>query len=233
MYEYIGLPAKVDQLLKSANKLGEPVISIEVDPEGLEDVSEELLEVHLNVLALLAKSQKQIYSICLQLTALYEISGLAAGYAGGKVMDTNEDPSDLKTWATLLVSGWVGYGIGGALSNLLLSQKIEGIAADESLKNQIVNAMSTLAEAKKQAEFSHSDFPPEAKKNIDDIRDLLIKISSTVLIIRSLSGIASAYHGFKRNNDSLGYGLAWGVTGLASATPIGLALEQGFAKPLN
>jgi len=43
--------------------------------------------------------------------------------------------------------------------------------------------------------------------------------------------LASGYHGYKRNDDNIGYGLLWTLFG--SPTAFGLALEQGFAKPIS
>ena len=46
------------------------------------------------------------------------------------------------------------------------------------------------------------------------------------------SGFASAYHGAKRNNGSVGWGLLWGLMGTVFpvVTPA-IALAQGYAKP--
>lgn len=43
--------------------------------------------------------------------------------------------------------------------------------------------------------------------------------------------LASGYHGYKRNDDNVGYGLLWALFG--TPTTFGLALEQGFAKPIS
>jgi len=42
----------------------------------------------------------------------------------------------------------------------------------------------------------------------------------------------SAYHGYKRNNGSLGWGIGWGLLGAAFPiiTPA-IAFAEGFAKP--
>lgn len=47
-----------------------------------------------------------------------------------------------------------------------------------------------------------------------------------------VSGPAMAYHGFKRNNGSIGWAVVWGVFGwlLFPVTPA-IAVAQGFAKP--
>jgi hypothetical protein len=55
--------------------------------------------------------------------------------------------------------------------------------------------------------------------------------------IGSLAGsLALGYHGYKRNNDSIGWGAGWFLLGgfFPLGTAIGgvLALDQGFAKPI-
>lgn len=42
---------------------------------------------------------------------------------------------------------------------------------------------------------------------------------------------ANGYHGYKRNNDNVGYGLLWALFG--GNAGFGVALEQGYAKPLS
>lgn len=68
-----------------------------------------------------------------------------------------------------------------------------------------------------------------------------------------LAGAAQFYHGYKRNGDSIGWGLAWAVSGAPTAAlgyflgldseegvflsshapPLGVAAAQGFARPLE
>lgn len=50
--------------------------------------------------------------------------------------------------------------------------------------------------------------------------------------LSTVSGLLSAYHGFRRNNGSLAWALAWFLMG--SALPIvvpAVAFAQGYAKP--
>ena len=48
--------------------------------------------------------------------------------------------------------------------------------------------------------------------------------------ISAISGVACMYHGYKRNNDSIGYALAWGLMG---SSGLGLAIGQGYGKPIK
>lgn len=44
--------------------------------------------------------------------------------------------------------------------------------------------------------------------------------------------VAGVYHGYKRNNGSVGWALAWGLIGGIWPISIPLMLAQGFGKPL-
>lgn len=50
--------------------------------------------------------------------------------------------------------------------------------------------------------------------------------------LSTVSGLLSAYHGYKRNSGNLGWALAWFLAG--SALPVvvpAIAFTQGYAKP--
>jgi hypothetical protein len=51
-------------------------------------------------------------------------------------------------------------------------------------------------------------------------------------IVEPVSIGLSAYHGYKRNRDSLGWGLAWGLLGglFPIITPV-IAFAEGYAEP--
>lgn len=47
------------------------------------------------------------------------------------------------------------------------------------------------------------------------------------------ASIAGVYHGYKRNNGSVGWALAWGLLGGIWPISIPLMLAQGFGKPIE
>lgn len=48
-----------------------------------------------------------------------------------------------------------------------------------------------------------------------------------------VSGPVVAYHGYKRNNDSIGWAIGWYLlSGFFPITPV-IAYAQGFAKPIK
>jgi len=61
-------------------------------------------------------------------------------------------------------------------------------------------------------------------------------VPSWMRLLFLASGVAAAYHGYKRNDDSIGWGLMWGV-GSSVFGPLGtgaalvFAWDQGYAQP--
>lgn len=73
--------------------------------------------------------------------------------------------------------------------------------------------------------------PLGAPQLVDDAGDSL----GTVLFVLDVaSGLASGYHGYKRNHDSVAWGLVWAIFGmtLPVITPI-VAVMEGYAEPLS
>jgi hypothetical protein len=92
------------------------------------------------------------------------------------------------------------------------------------------------------ANVSYYDGPGLGMSALGQAADSLSPVSITVrptgvLIgawwsLATVSGLLSAYHGYKRNSGNLGWALAWFLAG--SALPIvvpALAFTQGFAQP--
>lgn len=92
------------------------------------------------------------------------------------------------------------------------------------------------------ANASYYDGPGLGMSALGQAADSLSPVSITVrptgaLIgawwsLSTVSGLLSAYHGFKRNNGSLGWALAWFLMGsaLPVVVPV-IAFTQGFAEP--
>ena len=60
----------------------------------------------------------------------------------------------------------------------------------------------------------------------------LPKISPIWEVLAAISGGISAYHGYKRNNGSIGWAIGWGLLG--SLFPVitpAIAVAEGFGKP--
>lgn len=72
----------------------------------------------------------------------------------------------------------------------------------------------------------------------DSLSPMTVTVRPTGMLIgawwslSTVSGILSAYHGFKRNNGSLGWALAWFLMGsaLPVVVPV-IAFTQGFGQP--
>jgi len=60
-----------------------------------------------------------------------------------------------------------------------------------------------------------------------------ISVGSALLSLVGAASVgAAAYHGYKRNRDSLGWALVWGVMGgVVPPLTLALAVGQGFGEP--
>ena len=81
-----------------------------------------------------------------------------------------------------------------------------------------------------QAKADAADAVRAAKAG--DSKDMWTPTAIVTGVLGLVSIGVSAYHGYKRNGDDTGWGLAWGFFGgiFPIATPL-VALAQGFAKP--
>jgi hypothetical protein len=161
----------------------------------------------------------------------YLATATPAGYTAASLFDTNEDPSNLKTIGTLLA----GSIVSGAAAKVITS--ILGIDADTQDVFETVGLMLTMREDVEAALDDLVEANLISDGDAEDGRNAIISafktakyVSNIQRAILGLASIACAYHGYRRNNDSIGYGLAWGLT---NGVGIGVALKQGFAKPIN
>lgn len=84
------------------------------------------------------------------------------------------------------------------------------------------------------------NFDAELKTNCSDlyiskVLPLATRVYAPMYVVSNTyfftEALVAGYHGYTRNYDSLGYGLAWGLLG--QSADIRLALAQGYAKPLK
>tara|TARA_Y100000592_G_scaffold99962_1_gene177957 strand:- start:3142 stop:3840 length:699 start_codon:yes stop_codon:yes gene_type:complete len=176
------------------------------------------------------------------------VSKPLSGYAAGKVIpDTG---SGLRTAGTLL-----GAYVGEQILNFLIIRGVFGgnqateqlrLLADtvpaqtdedpKTLKPVLEHMTSwvpgeAFLGAAQLASVKDEDLTPAevyVKTRLIEIFDKGAPAAKLEKLTRTLSGMASGYHGYKRNGDSLGYGLLWAITGRLG---LGLALAQGYSKP--
>ena len=162
------------------------------------------------------------------------------GYGVAKLIDTNSNPSNFKTIGALfaggiatgaverLVNAFVGIDIGEYYyANFNeINRKKTGSTLTRALKDNAEKGISYLVDRG----LVDASKAPELLKALDDAQSANRRITSIAAAIYGIESLFTAYHGYKRNNDSIGYGLAWCLT---SGVGLGVALEQGYAKPLN
>ncbi len=79
---------------------------------------------------------------------------------------------------------------------------------------------------------------PQATRGLGDVDPVgktASKLNSTQKFMLAIHGailLAVSYHGYKRNRNSVPWGLSWALGGIACPTiMLGFALTQGFADP--
>lgn len=179
----------------------------------------------------LGKLVTQIYNASSVGMLTYLGTATPAGYTAASLFDTNEDPSNLKTIGTLTA----GAIVSGAAAKIITS--VMGLDPDTQDTLETLGILiSMLEDAENTLEFL-------AEKNLisagdaEDGKNAILKAFKTYQYIRNIqravlgfASLACAYHGYRRNNNSIGYALAWGLT---NGVGIGVALKQGFAKPIK
>jgi len=176
--------------------------------------------------------------------ALSEATASGAAYGIGSFVDTNENPSNVKTLATVVGSNIVGGVIGGLINRMILSKAISSVKADNLLLDpkkikEFRAALIKLASQINDVNGISDDTLNNAnvsRENLKSVVDELIEATRTANIMFAVLGVvnigitaSNAYHGYKRNGDSLGYALAWTLTGPAG---LGLSMAQGYANPI-
>tara|TARA_B100001057_G_C22853705_1_gene951959 strand:+ start:1790 stop:2458 length:669 start_codon:yes stop_codon:yes gene_type:complete len=147
------------------------------------------------------------------------------GFAGGHLEDTNNPPDNT---ATAVVIG------GAQLIAYIAAPKLLGFEGE------------TTADAWRFLTQSDEDFNEKALRErftvlkllfvgnsqviaaLNTAEDELKKFRSRNRTVGFLVGCANAYHGYKRNNDSLLYGALWGF--MAGTAGLGLAAKQGYGR---
>ena len=222
------MPLTTQSMIQSAHNLGGLVDDVlSTDSKHSKKLSDSDIKA-LNDISLLSKAivsavNAKSYSL---LGAL--LASTPAGFVAAKAIDTNENPSNFKTIGALLT----GSIITGATMKLL--NALIGQSQSEENANILIEALVDDAESGLKHLVTRNLITQNtANTMLADINKAQAannKINNVAGAVYGIESLFTAYHGYKRNNDSIGYGLAWWLT---SGMGLGVALEQGYAKPLN
>lgn len=167
---------------------------------------------------------------------IYTASTMGAGYAGASVVNTNADPSALKTAATGLVSGLGGGLVANVGIGLLMPTALrdaEKACAAAKLRYASVRDEIKMLDDAQTAELLGLLGVTQAQLDVSFSEGLgaLGSALGALLLLATLTlttAIAGAVHGYKRSGglSALGFFML-GPTGL------GMALKQGYGKPLS
>ena len=170
------------------------------------------------------------------------------------VVNTNKNPSDLKTAATIVLPNLIGSFVGtmymkhvfkgfmedAGLLTPEVEEKIDNVSIMDMYRPEnfrkvkeyydiFENYESQFEEAHKRGVISNEEAAEAMKAAIGTFRSF-VTVVLVLFGVSAVSSVGAAYHGYKRNNDSLGYALPWLFTGTSG---LAVALTQGYAKPLN
>lgn len=210
------MPHHTQTLVNAAHTLGSTVDRlIEQDLESGE------LEAVANLSAVVTANLRanQVLKTSLLLTSP------PSGYLATKMFDTNTDPSNMKTIGTMFVGAVLSGGVSALISALTRSKEKGAVKTTAAL---ILDAEAAIQFLQKKGKLTSEESSEALKSLRDSLKsyDIISMVSAAIL---SLESIATAYHGYRRNNDSIGYALAWGLT---NSVGLGVAIGQGYAKPL-
>ncbi|MHA1962006.1 MAG: hypothetical protein ACW99U_17505 [Candidatus Thorarchaeota archaeon] len=171
--------------------------------------------------ALVALAEESI-ALAERILTLATVYSFGAGFGAGKIVDTDENPSNFKTAATLIGANIVqGVATAGTL-RLMEDTPISYFEMTDAVVSG-VKMMETLASAAAST--------PETQSRLEEVKSAVTRFKAVYYTVSFGSLIANFYHGYRRHDGSIGMGLAWGLLGGTSGT--GLALAQGYAKPIS
>lgn len=112
-------------------------------------------------------------------------------------------------------------------------------AADRGTPRHIFKEAQDFARGKQRATPNYILRHNQARQGIGEAQTTSVTQAATayygspIARVVSLAGTAAgAYHGYKRNNGSIGWGIGWGLLGgMFTIIAIPIAIAQGFGKP--
>lgn len=176
-------------------------------------------------------------------------SFLGALTIGSFISDTNENPSNMKTAGTAVVSAFIAQVVSQiAVTDELRVSPIRELDMASLCYDDIDimrRAIGRIYKISKQPEIvrrktlSEIGMSEETLSNILAAMDKVVAESSArlnaLLILLAVISVSNGVHGYKRNDKSntaarLGYALSWMCSGAAG---FGLSLSQGYCEPLS
>lgn len=162
--------------------------------------------------------------------------GVASGAVVASALDTNKDPSAEKTSIAVLL-GWILQGgINSDYAPPLFGSKHLFTLADTCRLNlrqmyEIEREADTLSEAQRDALAKTLNVTPaQLSTFFSDVKAATTEAISSLKLALATSLVISAlgaYHGYQRSGGLSALGFA-----LSGSAGLGVALRQGFAKPL-
>ena len=166
-------------------------------------------------------------------------AGVPVGFGMGKLIDTNDNPSGWKTFGAYFAASLASGLTSSFISNMML--KIPNDMGNMTMKAQKFEAallgkpIDSIIYLENRGLITREQADGYNKKLLEALKTE-DSLDGGYKYARYAIAAANAYHGYKRNGDDIVMGLAWLIgtnadTRTVSAA-LGLAIEQGFAKPI-
>jgi len=189
------------------------------------------------------KIVSDIVDIAIRTALIYEALCIPTGYASGVLFDTNKNPSNIKTLGSMFVASVVNAAVSGGYLLHAVGSQVNKSSSDYSdvIKNTFKKISGSINPTS-LTEFNKSidklvidqliteDNARLLKSTIKDAVDKYERVAKILRVVEGGAHLANAYHGYRRNENSVLYGVLWGTLGF---TGLGTALSQGYAKPLS
>ena len=197
-------------------------------------------EETLKILFPLLKASKALAYSVPAVFAAATAAAAGTGFAAGKIIDTDDNPSNLKTAAIACGSSLISAGIAYALANTLILPALDEVELGMSfreLRKNLKDIKAYLTEKStgitdqvfNEADVSREEFE-RVLKEAQTAFAVAIALDSAISLALLGMTISNATHGYRRNNNSVGYALAWMCTGPGG---FGLSRAQGWGQPIG
>ena len=191
------------------------------------------------IFPVLKASRALLYSVPAVFAATTAIAA-GTGFAAGKIIDTDDNPSNLKTAATVYGSNIISAGISYVLTNALISPALVQISSNVDIP-ELRRALKAAKEGLPENSTGITDqvfvdagvTREEFERVLKEAKTAFV-VASALAAATSLANlgitISNAIHGYRRNDKSVGYALAWMCTGPGG---FGLSRAQGWGQPVG
>jgi len=145
-----------------------------------------------------------------------------SGLTVGKIFSAESGSGFKSLLLVFLANAATGASLAGISRMAGMGDATDLVNETISLDKKTLQSIVESEESSQEQKYIAANF---LEINAENMRE-----NSRYAALNLIGAGASAYHGYKRNNDSLGWGLAWFLGGAAGA---GVGVAQGWTRPVS